>query len=492
VQETPSSGAASLRTTLAAGAAAVLLPLACYALLALELPVLTEARDYIHHGGWVREGPYEALLRILEPTGQNTRYVSMLVFAGGKALCGYDARCVNALQLSLLGLGGGLIFLHLHQLTRRRFEPLLVTLLWFGAFATRSAAFWQATQHDKLALVFIVAALVTASAFRRTRGPWSMAAANLCVLVPTVLALNAKEIAFALPVMLVAQALLLPRDAVERRHALGRVAAPALFGLAFAAVYLARMPEFWRDHVGGGDWTHNLSLLARLAVNLPPDRPGTTWLYAPTLAVLAWALWRGRASPPRLHEPELRAALYLLAVAVLGVATALLTRHPDAYYLLTPAFGGCGAAVLLFGRLLRGAGLGGAPRKALLAALFLPYLLLHAGELRADRSAGRFLARTAHAARGLDEIARHARAHAPGTYLFVFATKPREFFYLFRGGADGGDPLTMNFALETGGSFRVSHQIGLPAPPPAPDQLVAIWDEELRLVDLELGGAAAD
>src|SRR5262249_8009778 len=116
-----------------------------YESLFLRVPVLTETRDFIFNAGWGATA-----WAIVVPTGTDVRPFSWAFFGWQRRMFGLDAETLNLVQFSLLGFCASAAYVHLRQLALKRPVAFGASALWLLSFPALHAAFWQATQHDKL------------------------------------------------------------------------------------------------------------------------------------------------------------------------------------------------------------------------------------------------------------------------------------------------------------------------------------------------------
>ncbi len=413
-----------------------------FVVLFLHVPIGTEARDYIFYRGYLAQiGSFWGLII---PPGINRRLVSMAVFALSRDACGFGATCLNAIQIVLLLLCGCAGALHLHQLLRR---PVLVACcmgLWCVSLPVFAAAFWQATQHDKLAFLFSLTALSCGfSAMRReVQGIW-LVVANLVVLAMFVLAFNAKEIAFFLPVAAIAQVMLLGPAGSLRQRVLG--ARVYLLPLAYAFVYIGtyclRLDPAWRAHVMGGDLAINaqfyvLGLMGRQLSGLVSS--------VAAFAVLLVATGFAAAGARPSRSGGVRVFAYLAVIFATNMALVARARYPDNFYLFTAEWAFLGflgtAFVLLLraGLAVRTAGLGA------LSVLLVIFLHKRIGDMSGWGS-GELLREARVLAADYARLRPFCGAGMAQGMSFIFPEPPLGLFYFFRGGSDGPEQLVAPF-----------------------------------------------
>ena len=233
----PAGGAVQLYAYALLGMSATIFFLAVF----LHVPIGTEARDHIfYHGYLAQAGDWRALFY---PAAADWRLVSMAVFAISRDACGLGATCLNVVQIALLLLCVFFGAVHLHQLLRRPVLVACAMALWCLSLPVFTAGLWQATQHDKLAFVFSLAALSYGfSATRRNLNMSGFVVSTTILLALFVLALNARKIAFFLPAAAVAQIWLLgPAGSWRDRLIAARVyGLPVLYAILYIGIYIVR------------------------------------------------------------------------------------------------------------------------------------------------------------------------------------------------------------------------------------------------------------
>ncbi|MCG8457898.1 MAG: hypothetical protein MI919_16600, partial [Holophagales bacterium] len=209
------------------------------------------------------------------------------------------------------------------------------------------AAAWQATIHDRLALLFSLGGLIAALAALRTEGRrrallLGNGVAGLCL----ILAYNSKESAFFLAPVLGLLVLREPLGA-DRGEAGGAVrrlsaravllAVPLAYALFHNLRYLAQLrrapSQAWSEHALSGDWTVNLGLASRHLLGLErSDSPllaAAIWL---ALGIFAGALLF-RARPGRVGTWSL---VWLGVALLLSVLLTLRAAGQPPYYQYAP------------------------------------------------------------------------------------------------------------------------------------------------------------
>src|SRR5262249_48796801 len=131
------------------GAMLLVIAVSVYGTLFLHVPVLTETRDFV-----LRFGNNANLRDIWIPSGDDYRPFSWKLFAWQRDFFGLRAELFNLVQFVLLGLCALAGYFHLRQLLISSGAAFLACMVWLLSLPVAHAAFWQATQHDKLACLF--------------------------------------------------------------------------------------------------------------------------------------------------------------------------------------------------------------------------------------------------------------------------------------------------------------------------------------------------
>ena len=286
--------------------------------------------------------------------------------------CGLDSRDVSLIYTQWTGMVAGLNYYGLNALN---LLPVPATcfslywlcrqlgigagasaaaiLLWGFSFPVMDALRWQATIHDRLALLFCCLGINLAlGALNRPRRLGAYLLGNLGVLGCLVLAYNSKESSFYLAPSLVVLAAACPHDSAvyepgrsrlltNLRRNLGYLVAPLAYGVWHAVHYLpalwAKSKAEWASHIIGGSFGDNA--IPAIAYVLGSDTaagPEAGWLLVAILAIvgLACALRKALRPPPQGFAFGL---LGWLAISyALATTVTLQTRYPAAYYQYTP------------------------------------------------------------------------------------------------------------------------------------------------------------
>ena len=428
----------------------------------LDLFIFTEARQYVHYRGGV-EDLVRHLGTFLVPVGWNNRPASMLAFRAMHGGCGYDWRCLNAVQIGLVLAAAVLLLCHGAQVLRSQALAAALALVWLASLPVLDAVTWQATSHDKLAAVFTLGVLVLlhwACAAPHSRRVVTGASTVLAVL--TAIALNAKESAFFLPLLLPLAAVLwgVPRKREGLLQAALVVLPATAFSAYYVALYLIRLDASWAAHVLSAGSTWNVRVLgAYLNAALQP----AAWHAAAFLAAggaLALVLRRharGAGSVlSALARPEVQATLYFACFFAGAALLAVKTRFPGPYYMYIPGIGWYGLLAALgqaLGRerhaVLRGVGV-------LAIGLLCVDLVASVRHQTSDATRhARLLAASRRLSRKLPAL-RERLPPDPGlVYTLVVPQDVKCFFHFLRSGSGDIDPTLLNFLYGTDGDYSV-------------------------------------
>ena len=444
----------------------------------INVPVGTEARDYVFFHGYLAQSA--GWIALFYPVGINQRLVSMVTFALSRDACGLNTPCLNGVQIVLLLLCLAMGTMHLHQLLRR---PVLVAIcmgVWCLSLPVFDAGFWQATQHDKLAFLFAIAGLsLGLAALRRRPKGLALLAANLALFALFVLALNAKEIAFFLPAAAIAQILLLaPAGAIldRVRDGFAVYALPLIYAVIYIGIYLLRMKTGWQGHVMGGDPATNI---AYYALSLMGRQHTGLLISCIVLAVLAVS---GCVAAMRTRQVEglIGGLAYLLVILGANLVLVLRAQYPDNFYLLVAdwAFigeiGSCYAILSATGRPVRYVGF------AAIAVLALVFLHKRSGDMFGWGSGE--LLREAHALNaGYTQLKPYCGERMSHGVKFVFTEHPLGQFYFFRGGKEGPDQFVGSFICADGSSPPMAYSYDGNVAPDHAGQLVVLWNPDLSI-----------
>lgn len=467
--------------------------LAFYAWLFVHVPILTETRDILFFRGWTASA-----WDVWMPTGSGY-HLSWWFSGWQREILGFDARRINLLQFALLALGALVGYIHLRQLRIERVMAFGAMLLWLFSLGAIHAAFWQATQHDKLAFLFTLLTLCVSFAALHVNRPSviPILAALVCMLAITAVA--SKPIGLVLCGALLIQAVLFaPALGASPLRAVA-VVGPAVIAITlYGLVYLARMDPGWQAHTLSGDIQSNLLYYMRNITNSEHD--GRLWLAVllllPVAAAWVRASWRTALSLACSQTPEDAAReprigrdavlAYLCALCIGSVILVIRARHPVPYYLLIPTF----AFTASLGVIAT------SPRRehrrfraALVsAAVAVGLLAVCQTSLTGDNGLGQARRSARNLAEGYAVLRERIDPRLLDAVTFVLPRDAEGYFYFFSNGAhDGIDPTIPSFIF--GDEFRIAMRETSVLPPDrSTGQLVAVWSRDLQL----LGAAVKD
>jgi hypothetical protein len=463
--------------------------LACFFVV---IPINTEARDYLVHAGDMTADTFWSALAY--PAGANTRAVSMLAFGLIHSACGLEAPCVNAIQIAelLAALAVGMV--HLRQLIPRPGVIAVAMLVWCASMPVFDAGFWQATQHDKLAFIFSIAALALGlHAIRATRRGRS-AVTIVALTVLFVLALNSKEIAFFLPLAAVAQiALFAPEGAGGRRRAAAVYGLPIAYATAYIAIYMWHLQGAWHVHVlSGNAWSNAGFYLGALFWTHTFYKPGLLPILALLLAIVPLSQRRNDDAVRGTDDVDLRigrVSLYLLSILLATTALVIRAQSPGDYYMLLGAWaftgwiGAMAAASLRCGPPIKYAVL------ACIALLVLMFARGRAADALAPDGSWRLVQEARHLDAGYRVLKRACTPRLTDGMKLVFPASPAGKWFFFRGGDEAPDQLVGAFICKDGQTPRMAYSFTGAAQPDRPGQLVAVWSRKLKLAKVSRSGA---
>jgi hypothetical protein len=479
-------------------AALTVLTVTVYALLFLSVPALTETRDFLVH-----EGHGARSVDLLTPSGSDVRPFSWLLFAWQWRLFGFDVEAVNLFQFVLLALCGVAGYVHLRQLQVKSWAAAAAAAIWLLSLPALHAAFWQATQHDKLGALFSLTAMIVAMhAYRVHRAGFRVVlAALLTVLV--LVAVASKPVAFVLAGALIAQALLLAPDRTGAglRSAITVVAAPVLSALLYAVVYLGRMQPEWRAHTTGGSIPDNLLVYLRYVGNT--DFDGAVWppvlFFTPVVVAWTHAAWRTAHSALSRDRWKSRtggrreaALVYLCLVFAGSVVILARARYPAPFYTLIPAFAFTGSLALVIESMISRVDRRRGASTLVAAGLVVGLLAAATVNLRGDSRLGRWRAHARNVADGYRVIEAAVSPEAVRSIVFVLPDDAGTFYYLFSDAAHTDiDPAIPSFIFRRPAPIPIRVIVSdTPPTSPTAGELVVIWSNDFHLSTIELSGQA--
>ncbi len=271
-----------------------------------------------------------------------SRDVSLFTVQLTAATCGLDIHCLNAIPIGFLVASDLLLYLLVRRLVASPAFACLAALLWMFSRPVLDAASWQATHHDKAAVLFSLLALHAALAFRAPRpGLGRIVAANLAIGALTMLAYNSKEAAWGLVPCLLLSGIATGDGPWRRwlRETAPLLILPTLYAAYQNARYFVAFQDDlpWKIHVTTGDPIDNLRLYLGFLINEPAFTP---WALLPAAAVAAAIAARVAAwSRPLPGRTARLAGVVLWAAFGWAVSTAIVLRlqYPSGFHMVVPA-----------------------------------------------------------------------------------------------------------------------------------------------------------
>jgi hypothetical protein len=492
----PSVWRISDRSDLLACVSLFALAMVGYANVFLHVPVLTEVRDFLFYQGWAA-----SLWHIPIPSGNDYRPFSWVFFAWQRDLFGFDPRAINLVQFALLGFCAVAGYIHLRQLELTPAKAWGASALWLFSFGAMHAAFWQATQHDKLGFLFTIVTLSVALYALRLNRPALNSVFAIVLTFLVAIAVATKPVAFVLAGALVVQAVLFVpnRTRTDYRRAAALIGLPVIYAALYALAYQQRMDPAWRGHVTGGDLSRNLFVYLKYLTNI--DYDGPLWpavlLFLPVGVGWAWAivaLGRARLSrqlpfdtlTARLRDHTVQ--VYLCAITVGCMVLLMRAESPVAFYLLVPIYAFTGSLAVLAESLAGG----GRVRRVLAAAVVVPVVaglaVASASHLSGDARLAQWRRSALALADGYDVLRNAVDPSTVESVAFVLPAGIEGNFYFFTDGSHTViDPLLPSFIFREEMKRPIERLVGR-MPPPDTGTLIAVWSKDLRLSSATLSG----
>jgi hypothetical protein len=478
-----------------------------FSCLFLTIPINTEARDYIFHNGyfgeivsytgWVTRQDFWGPL--INPIGANSRVVSMVAFEFSHGACGLNAVCLNSIQILELLAGTIACTVHLHQVIRRPAIVAGAMVFWSLSLPVSSAGFWQATQHDKLALVFAFTALSLGLwAIRHTRVKGGLIAGVMLTIL-FALAINSKEIAFFLPVAAAAQvSFLAPMSGLrERLHAASVYAVPVVYSAYYMFAYMHRMNPQWGHHVFAGSFRDNFGFyfgsLTGSHRSWAPAAACISVLASVSLHIVVRRGWLPRphiASETGVRDPSFACLTgYLVTVWLATMALVIGAQYPGDYYLLVTewAFISWVAVTIVaaeqFPRTIRYVVVAAA------GGLSIAFFLGRSREFGASDGDWQRIREAHLLGAGYETIGRYCSPPMVDGLKLVFPLQPAASWFFFRGGDEHPDQLVGAYICNDGQSPAMTYSFNGSEQPDRPGQVVAIWNRALAVQKITRDGA---
>ena len=457
----------------------------------LDLFPLIEYRNWLWYPFEAGRSIPELLHHLGAQEGAFARDVSLFEVQLTALGCGLGYRCVNAVPLALLLVTDVLLYFLIRRLVGSRPLAFGAACLWMMSHPVVDAAAWQATNHDKVAVVLTLATLHVLLYF--LKGPatlFRIVAGNLAVFALVVLAYNSKEAAWAL----VPCGLLLgfvvfdgPAPGGFIRGQLPYFVLALLYAVHQNLRYFAFFQEdhAWKVHVTSGPPLRNTAAYLAFLAN----QPVFSWFaLQPTGAVVVAAALAWRFGERRRAKVAWWAAL----ASVLSAALVLRLQYPSGYHMVVPSVYLYLMGAAAFASLLEGTG-GPAWRRPVglgLSAATAAYLLMHGVRAYPDYEARR--ARSARFVATLPVIAKHVpvAGDAPihlvtpdsryDAYMFLGATDARDIYPYIYGEARADPAFEARFRDLTRSAYDAlgSRPVGA---------YYVVFDDDMGVAEIDLG-----
>ena len=242
------------RSTILVGACITLLVMFFWIAIFRDYWIMQEPRYY--YSGENRPA-ISPLAFFLTPEGINERFVSMALSRIVADVVGQSTPVINIIQLFLLGLGLFLLFCHSVQVTQTYAASIVALILTILSSATVGLLLWQATQHDKLMIIFTVLVLIVNFYFiQSTSVPWGRVFIfSIMIIFLVAIANNSKETAIFVPVALLGQIMILmsPRDYTVEYKKIIPSAIVGVYDFVYYLAYFLRINPDWERHISGGN-----------------------------------------------------------------------------------------------------------------------------------------------------------------------------------------------------------------------------------------------
>lgn len=336
-------------------------------ILTQPLLIFTEARTYVANSGW--SGGIGLLEYFFWPNGGNARFSSMILFSIQGYLGKGDYELVNWFQAGLLSITAFFAFIHTVQITKHIAIAWLTSFAWVFSGPVLGAALWQATQHDKLAALFIFSTLAFSHRVLTSKQRTSTSIlSSFLILVLTSMAFNAKEISFLLPFMTIVLIwhLKCQNPAFNQNRAIKIMAPQFVYSAWYIIIYALNFKSHWSSHVMGGHAFNGLIKLILLMFNfgnfMDLGQWGVTNLYLRVFSAIAYAIFgvflfavciiaikrsyvsRGSGFSVRLSS--IHDGIYFGALITITLIGGSKTAHPSIFYLLVTSWATCALIIL--------------------------------------------------------------------------------------------------------------------------------------------------
>ena len=245
-------------------------------------------------------------------------------------VCGIAIGCTNAILMAINLVSAALLYALVRRLAGWRVLSMAAAVLWLASLPVLDSLAWQATNLDKLSLLFVLVGMhIALSYYRRRYTLERCLVANGVLLLVVVLAHNCKPAAW----VIVPGMLLLPVIGGGQRAWtwICYLLAPGAYAVIQAGYVLRSTAQdpFTLEHVYGGDPVGNVTLFAGyLTGSLSATVGGAVFLSALTIVVIVGLVRR---------VPHARAGAWAYIVFGGALAMPARTLHASAFYMLVPA-----------------------------------------------------------------------------------------------------------------------------------------------------------
>jgi hypothetical protein len=312
--------------------------------------VTQEARTYYSGNNPV---DLDVLNLLIFPDGSNARPLSVYFADLATRIFGPSIELVNTIQLLLLAIAILVFYIHTLSVTGYLVVALAATFLTVFSSATLNMLLWQATQHDKLMIIFTGLVLMLHYQFVTLEKQKNLAIVlfSLGLVILAAAAYNSKETALFIVPCLFAQVFLFDRrDFWSKIRGFIPAIVVAVYSIWFFAIYFINLDDSWGSHISSGNpskvgiellgylfHTGNFMNLGEWGVAASSRAFVLPLLIATSVAVLALGV-TSRFSVGFVDDRGgiWRPLVYFVIMGVTVMALSLRTAHPSAYYVFVP------------------------------------------------------------------------------------------------------------------------------------------------------------
>ncbi len=431
------------------------------------------------------------------PFSRDVSLFSVQLIAAG---CGIDVACINAVPIAFLLASGVLLYVLVRALLGSRALACGTAVLWIFSRPVTDAVSWQATNHDKVAVLFSLSALDVAVWFlRRPATGLRLVAGNLALGLLVVLAYNSKEAAWGLvPCLVLLGFVAVPgtTPSTWARQQLPLLLLPLVYGVHQNTRYFEHFQEDlpWKIHVTTGPPVRNMKIYLGLLANDSASSPEAILPYAALVAgaILAFAWDRRRPNPNPAVARCARVALWAACGWALSVGLVLRLLYPSPYHMLVPSayLYVLGAAALA---LLGDAAATPPARIASAAVAWSTGALLALHAARTYHEYQTLHDRSEHFKERLAELARHVPV-AGREPIYLVSDDSRYDAYMYLGDTGARDVYQYAYRdrspnPEFEGRYRELRRSAFDALPAREARAYyVVFDADMRLVEIDRGG----